>query len=61
MRTAQTELQKVERDLAEAVAKLSEFQCIFFSSEEELHTLAMLAEEYEFQSWIRVSPGLPTL
>ena len=60
MRTAQTELQKVERDLAEAVAKLSAFQCIFFSSEEELHTLAMLAEEYEFESWIRVSLGLPT-
>jgi hypothetical protein len=59
MRTAQTELQKVERDLAEAVKWLSAFQCVFFSSEAELHTLAMLAKEYEFESWIRVSPRLP--
>ncbi|GMY09647.1 hypothetical protein FCV25MIE_04886, partial [Fagus crenata] len=60
IRTAQTELQKVEGDLAEAVKRMSAFQCIFFSSEAEVHTLAMLAEEYEFESWIRVSPGLPT-
>jgi hypothetical protein len=38
MRTAQTELQKVEGDLAEAVARLSAFQCVFFSSEAELRT-----------------------
>ncbi|GMY09646.1 hypothetical protein FCV25MIE_04885 [Fagus crenata] len=60
MRTAQTKLQKVEGDLAKAVKWLSTFQCVFFSSEAELHTLAMLAKEYEFESWIRVSPRLPT-
>jgi hypothetical protein len=60
MKTAQTELQKVEGDLAEVVARLSAIQCIFFSSEAKLGTLAMLVEEYEFESWIRVSPVLPT-
>ncbi len=60
MKTAQTELQKVEGDLAEVVARLSAIQCIFFSSEAKLDTLAMLVEEYEFESWIRVSPVLPT-
>jgi hypothetical protein len=60
IRTAQTELQKVEGDLAEAVKRLSAFQWVFFSSEAEVHTLAMLTEEYEFKSWIRASPGLPT-
>ncbi|GMY09645.1 hypothetical protein FCV25MIE_04884 [Fagus crenata] len=43
------------------MARLFAFQCIFFSSEAELHTLVMLANEYKFESWIRVSPGLPTL
>jgi hypothetical protein len=42
MRTAQTELQKVEVDLAEAVARLSVFQRVFFSSEVELRTLASM-------------------
>ena len=42
MRTAQTELQKDEGDLAEAVARLSLFQCVFFSSEAELRTLASM-------------------
>jgi hypothetical protein len=60
MRTAQTKLQMVEGDLAEAVKRLSAFQCIFISSAVELHTLVMLAEEYEFESWIRVSPRLLT-
>ena len=60
MRTTQTELQKVEGDLAEAVVRLFAFQCVFFSSETELRTSTMLVEEYEFESWIRVSPRLPT-
>ena len=60
MRTAQTKLQMVEGDLAEAVKRLSAFQCIFISIAIELHTLAMLAKEYEFESWIRVSARLPT-
>ena len=38
MKTAQTELQKVEGDLSEAVTRLSAFQCVFFSSEAELRT-----------------------
>ena len=42
MRTAETELQKVEVDLAEAVARLSVFQRVFFSSEAELHTLTSM-------------------
>jgi hypothetical protein len=42
MRTAQTELQKVEGDLAEAVTRLFAFQRVFFSSDAELRTLASM-------------------
>ena len=42
MKIAQTELQKVEGDLAEAVTRLFAFQRVFFSSEAELRTLASM-------------------
>ncbi|GMY09648.1 hypothetical protein FCV25MIE_04887 [Fagus crenata] len=42
MRTAQIELQKDEGDLAEVVKRLFAFQCVFFSSEAELRTLASM-------------------